>query len=214
MVDAEGGQGVEHGGVEALLADHVLLEELQRQAEPYRRLGLTVEVGCEWHAPLEEGIGHHVIRPRPDLVIKTTQRHPAAPRVALTRTDWALIRQVPAPLLLVGPRPWPVAPCVAAAVDAVHPPDAETPVEFAGALRSIRRRVKAVRAALLAVTFGLAAFFMHDIGFTPARGKRPGPEIKRILDLAAVETQALAAHAPHGGNNVSIVVYPSVGSLP
>jgi MFS family permease len=39
-----------------------------------------------------------------------------------------------------------------------------------------------VRAALLVVTFGLAAFFMHDIGFTPARGKRPGPEIKRILD--------------------------------
>ena len=34
------------------------------------------------------------------------------------------------------------------------------------------------------------------------------------VDLAAVETQALAAHAPHGGNNVSIVVYPSVGSLP
>jgi hypothetical protein len=34
------------------------------------------------------------------------------------------------------------------------------------------------------------------------------------VDLAAVEEQALAAHAPHGGNNVSIVVYPSVGSLP
>jgi universal stress protein E len=75
-------------------------------------------VGCEWHAPLEEGIGHHVIRTRPDLVVKSTPRHPAAPRVAMTRTDWALIRQVPAPLLLVGPRTWPEAPRVAAAVDA------------------------------------------------------------------------------------------------
>jgi universal stress protein E len=100
-----------------------LLEELQRQAEPCRDLGLTVDVGCEWHAPLEEGIGHHVIRTRPDLVIKTTQRHPAAPRVAMTRTDWTLIRQVPAPLLLVGPRPWPPAPCVAAAVDAGMVPE-------------------------------------------------------------------------------------------
>jgi len=40
---------------------------------------------------------------------------------------------------------------VSAAVDAVHPPDAEEPIGLAGALRSIRRRVRAVRAALLAV---------------------------------------------------------------
>jgi len=34
------------------------------------------------------------------------------------------------------------------------------------------------------------------------------------FDVAAVEQQALAAHAPDGGNNVSIAVYPSPGSLP
>jgi hypothetical protein len=33
-------------------------------------------------------------------------------------------------------------------------------------------------------------------------------------NVAAVEKQALAAHAPDGGNNVSIAVYPSPGSLP
>ncbi len=33
-------------------------------------------------------------------------------------------------------------------------------------------------------------------------------------NVAAVEEQALAAHAPDGGNNVSISVYPSPGSLP
>ncbi|MGH8940951.1 MAG: MFS transporter, partial [Actinomycetes bacterium] len=39
-----------------------------------------------------------------------------------------------------------------------------------------------VRAALLALTFVVAFGLMFDIGFTPARGKRPGPEVKRILD--------------------------------
>ena len=34
------------------------------------------------------------------------------------------------------------------------------------------------------------------------------------VNVAAVEKQALASHAPDGGNNVSIVVYPSPGSLP
>jgi len=40
---------------------------------------------------------------------------------------------------------------VSAAVDAVHPPDAVKPIGLAGALRSIRRRVRAVRAALIAI---------------------------------------------------------------
>ncbi len=39
---------------------------------------------------------------------------------------------------------------ISAAVDAVHPPDAEKPLGFVGALRSMRRRVRAVRAALIA----------------------------------------------------------------
>jgi len=34
------------------------------------------------------------------------------------------------------------------------------------------------------------------------------------VDVASVERQALAAHASHAGNNVSIAVYPSPGSLP
>ena len=34
------------------------------------------------------------------------------------------------------------------------------------------------------------------------------------VDVATVEKQALAAHAPDGGNNISVSVYPSPGSLP
>jgi len=48
---------------------------------------------------------------------------------------------------------------VSAAVDAVHPPDAEKPVGLVCALRSIRRRVRAVRAALIAVITLLPARF-------------------------------------------------------
>jgi len=40
---------------------------------------------------------------------------------------------------------------VSAAVDVVHPPDARGAIGLEGALRSIRRRVRAVRAALLAI---------------------------------------------------------------
>jgi hypothetical protein len=40
---------------------------------------------------------------------------------------------------------------VAAAVDAVHPPDAGDPIGLVCALRSMRRRLSAVRAALLAI---------------------------------------------------------------
>lgn len=40
---------------------------------------------------------------------------------------------------------------IAAAVEVVHPPDAEEAIGLTGALRSMRRRVQAVRAALLAI---------------------------------------------------------------
>lgn len=38
-----------------------------------------------------------------------------------------------------------------------------------------------LRALLLGVTFVLAFTQMQDLGFTPARGKRPGPEVRRIF---------------------------------
>lgn len=41
-----------------------------------------------------------------------------------------------------------------------------------------------IRAGLLGVTFAVAATLMHDLGFTPARGKRPGPEVRRIFDAS------------------------------
>lgn len=96
------------------------LAELNAMAARIRTGGQVVTVACEWHAPLEEGIGHHVVRGRPDLVVKSTSRHSVETRAALTRTDWNLIRQIPASLLLVGPRPWQPLPRIAVAVDPGH----------------------------------------------------------------------------------------------
>lgn len=100
-----------------------LLAELHLLAEPIKAQGLEVSTVCEWHALLEQGIGHHAIRSQPDLVIKDTHRHMAAHQGMLGRTDWTLIRQVPAPLLLVRGQDWPRAPRIAAAVDPCHPAD-------------------------------------------------------------------------------------------
>jgi universal stress protein E len=99
------------------------LQELELLARPLRERGLDVTTVAEWHPPLEEGIGHHVIRTAPDLVIKETHWHAAMPRVSLTRTDWILIRQIPAPLLLVRRTPWPQTPRVSVSVDPCHPVD-------------------------------------------------------------------------------------------
>ena len=109
-----------------------LLEELAALAKPLRVRGLAVECVCEWHAPLEQGIGHHVIRTRPDLVVKDTHGHPPLSHAVLSRTDWNLIRQVPAPLLLVHPQPWPDTVRIAAAVDPCHP--ADRPLALDGAI--------------------------------------------------------------------------------
>jgi len=49
---------------------------------------------------------------------------------------------------------------VATAVDVVHPPDADDAIGLVGALRSIRRRVTAVRAALLAIATLMAERFV------------------------------------------------------
>jgi universal stress protein E len=55
--------------------------------------------------------------------VKGTLREHATSRAALTRTDWNLIRQIPASLLLVGPQPWRPQPQVAAAIDPGHTVD-------------------------------------------------------------------------------------------
>lgn len=109
-----GGARVEHYR-ELLRAQR--LQQLEELAWPLRASGLHVTTTSELHARLEEGIAQHVIRAQPDLVVKDTHRHSLLPRAHVTSTDWALIRDVPAPLLLVRPVPWRDRPRVLACVD-------------------------------------------------------------------------------------------------
>jgi universal stress protein E len=119
-----------------------LLEQL---ASSLRARGLTVECHTDWHAPLEQGVGLRVLRSNTDLVVKDTHPHNlASMQGGYGLTDWTLIRQIPVPLLLVRPQPWPERPKIAVGVDPLHPaqrPEAldesliAVSQEFANALR-------------------------------------------------------------------------------
>jgi len=90
-----------------------------------------------------------------------------------------------------------VAGGVAAAVDTVHPPDAAEPIGLDGALRSIRRRVRAVRAALTAIATLLPERFAGVrptlAGFREALGDGPVPVLVRLREFAARHLGALPA---------------------
>lgn len=77
---------------------------------------------------------------------------------------------------------------VSAAVDVLHPPDAEQPIGLAGALRSIRRRVRSVRAVLLAIATLLPERFTgvaHTLaGFRKALALSDGGVLVRLRKLA------------------------------
>jgi universal stress protein E len=84
-------------------------------------VSVTLDVVCD--RPLHEGISRQVLRYQPDLVIKDTHHHPAIARALFTNTDWHLIRECPAPLMLVRTGDWPRPARILAAVDPLHERD-------------------------------------------------------------------------------------------
>jgi len=96
------------------------LRELARSVES-RNVVLSID--ARWDHPLDEGIKRKVLEVEPFLVVKDTHYHPAIKRSIFSSTDWSLIQNCPAPLLLVKPRPFTDNPCVMAAVDPVHAGD-------------------------------------------------------------------------------------------
>jgi len=86
-----------------------------------RRLQVTVNVA--WDYPADEAIVRHVVATRPWLVAKDTHHHTVLQRTLLSSTDWSLIRDCPAPLLLVKPREIGTQPSVLAAIDPVQEHD-------------------------------------------------------------------------------------------
>lgn len=111
----------EPGAREQLLLRH--RRRLETFATPLRGRGLSVTVSVAWDYPLDEAIVKHVAARPPWLVAKDTHHHNVLQRTLLSNIDWNLIRDCPAPLLLVKPREIAARPIVLAAVDPVHEHD-------------------------------------------------------------------------------------------
>ena len=77
---------------------HAHLEEL---AGHLRREGVNVECQVVWGHPVIEKIIFETLALRPDLVIKDVPRHDDLARAALDSLDWRLLKECPAPLMLV-----------------------------------------------------------------------------------------------------------------
>jgi universal stress protein E len=85
--------------------------------------GLQITTDARWDHPLHEGIVRKVLESKPDFVVKDTHYHPVLKRSIFSNTDWNLIRDCPAPLWLVKPRPIGEPATLIAAVDPVHEHD-------------------------------------------------------------------------------------------
>jgi universal stress protein E len=92
-------------------------------AEPWAAAGVEVEVEAAWDGPVHAAVLREVGLCQPDLVVKDTHWHGPLRRGFFTSTDWYLVQDCPAPLLLVKPAPWADRPRIVAAVDPGHPDD-------------------------------------------------------------------------------------------
>jgi universal stress protein E len=100
------------------------LTRLRALAAPLQAEGLDVSVDARWDHPLDEAIVRKVVESRADIVVKDTHYHSALKRSLFTNTDWGLIRNCPAKLLLVKPHVPAGKPRVVAAIDPMHERDA------------------------------------------------------------------------------------------
>lgn len=106
---------------ESLIENHE--QRLRKLAEALGAENLTVMVDAVWDRPLHEAIVRKVLRSNPGLVVKDTHYHSTIERSLFSNTDWDLIRDCPAPLLLVKPHEVGKDVSVIAAVDPVHERD-------------------------------------------------------------------------------------------
>jgi universal stress protein E len=111
----------EPGAREQILLRH--RRHLEELAKPLRAGGLTVTVDVAWAHPLDVAVIAKAAAHDYWLVAKDTHHHNVLQRTLLTNVDWHLIRECPAPLLLVKDRKLAAAPNVLAAVDPLNAHD-------------------------------------------------------------------------------------------
>lgn len=96
---------------------------LESLAQPIRERGVDVTTECDYAERLHEGLLAHLQNAAADLVVKETHHHSLLQRTFITNTDWHLIRDCVAPLLLVKGAQWHRCATVVAAVDPGHAGD-------------------------------------------------------------------------------------------
>lgn len=133
------------------------LRRLNELAQPLRAKGIDATVDARWDHPLYHGIVAKAVEWGADLVVKDTHYHSALKRSILTNTDWSLIRNCPAALMLVKPRAQAPKPCVVAAIDPLHERDPA---------RSLDKKILAAASALCSATGGELHVF-HAFDITP-----------------------------------------------
>lgn len=82
-----------------------------------------VSTDLSWDHPWHDGIIRQVLRLEPDLVIKDVHHHPRWGRALFTNTDWHLVRECPAALMMLKHGRWHRPARVMAAVDPMHERD-------------------------------------------------------------------------------------------
>ncbi|WP_020648786.1 universal stress protein [Solimonas variicoloris] len=74
---------------------------LTQQAEELERTGIKVTTEAVWSRHAADEILAHVLETKADLVIKDADSHKGLRRLLMTSLDWQLLRECPAPLMLV-----------------------------------------------------------------------------------------------------------------
>lgn len=93
-------QAVRHGfDLEAYLRGR--RSRLEEFAGHLRREGFTVECGVSWGNPRADQVIRETLALSPDFVVKDVEAEPGSLRGRLAGLDWQLLRECPAPLMLV-----------------------------------------------------------------------------------------------------------------
>ncbi len=98
-------------------------EWLDKLAAPWRDAGVAVTTEVVWNRYWYSAVVEATGREEPDMVVKETQHHATLKRVLLSSSDWSLIRECPATVLLVRAGDWARPPVFLAAVDPFHEHD-------------------------------------------------------------------------------------------
>ena len=162
-------------------------ERLEREAKRLASAGYDVSFDACWDHPLHDGIVRKVIESKPDLVFKDTHYHSKLQRVLFTNTDWHLIRDCPAPLMLIKLPVDSDRRAITAAVDPLHEHDKPATLDH-----KILRYARALAAGLGTVYH--VAHSYNPIAVTSAAGAPVAQTVGTGLPLDDIEAGVRAEH--------------------